>query len=94
LQLEPELLRKPLTLLLAPTMRLLVWAPLLIAGIGASADSAGLYPPGLLPIINRANGLFSAGQYNDAARAYSEAIGTYVVLYVLRRERRALRSLL
>jgi DnaJ family protein C protein 3 len=57
-------------------MRLLALALLLIAGIGASADSAGLYPPGLLPIINRANGLFSAGQYNDAARAYSEAIGT------------------
>ena len=40
-----------------------------------AADS-GLYPPGLLPLINRANVLLSAGQFNEAARIYSEAIGT------------------
>ena len=45
---------------------------------GVLADSAGLYPPGLLPIINRANGLLSAGQFNDAARAYSDAIGVFL----------------
>jgi DnaJ family protein C protein 3 len=40
------------------------------------ADSAGaLYPPGLLPLINHANSLLSAGQFSDAAKAYTEAIG-------------------
>jgi hypothetical protein len=43
--------------------------------LGIIADSAELYPPGLLPIINQANELLSAGQFNDAARAYSDAIG-------------------
>jgi DnaJ homolog subfamily C member 3 len=40
-----------------------------------SAGSA-LYPPGLRPLISRANALLSAGTFHDAARAYSEAIGT------------------
>lgn len=39
----------------------------------ASADS-GLYPPGLLPLINRANLLLSTGQFTDAVRIYTEAI--------------------
>jgi DnaJ family protein C protein 3 len=47
--------------------------------VSASTDSAsgagGLYPPGLLPLINRANVLLSSGQFNEAARIYSEAIG-------------------
>ncbi|KAH9962462.1 hypothetical protein BC827DRAFT_1130306 [Russula dissimulans] len=38
-----------------------------------SAGSA-LYPPGLRPLISRANALLSAGTFHDAARAYSEAI--------------------
>jgi DnaJ homolog subfamily C member 3 len=38
------------------------------------ADSE-LYPPGLLPLINRANILLSTGQFNEAAKVYSEAIG-------------------
>jgi DnaJ family protein C protein 3 len=43
---------------------------------GVYADQGGLYPPGLLPLINRANALLSAGQFNEAAKIYSEAIGT------------------
>ncbi|THH21286.1 hypothetical protein EW146_g263 [Bondarzewia mesenterica] len=35
---------------------------------------AALYPPGLMPLINRANVLLSSGQFNDAAAAYTEAI--------------------
>ena len=38
------------------------------------ADSE-LYPPGLLPLINKANILLSTGQFNEAAKVYSEAIG-------------------
>ena len=39
---------------------------------GADAE---LYPPGLLPLINKANILLSTGQFNEAAKVYSEAIG-------------------
>jgi DnaJ homolog subfamily C member 3 len=51
----------------------------LLTALSVVADpSAGsaLYPPGLQPLINRANALLSAGTFHDAARAYSEAIGT------------------
>jgi DnaJ homolog subfamily C member 3 len=41
----------------------------------ANAGSS-LYPPGLQPLINRANALLSAGTFHDAAKTYSEAIGT------------------
>ncbi|KAL0568435.1 hypothetical protein V5O48_013547 [Marasmius crinis-equi] len=39
-----------------------------------AGSGGGLYPPGLLPLINRANALLSAGQFIDAANVYSEAI--------------------
>ena len=47
---------------------------LLLLG-GVYADKAGLYPPGLLPLITRANTLLSTGHFNEAAKVYSEAIG-------------------
>ncbi|KAL0948841.1 hypothetical protein HGRIS_008963 [Hohenbuehelia grisea] len=47
------------------------------------ADSGGLYPPGLLPLINRANALLSTGQFNDAAKIYSEAIEQSPTDYLL-----------
>lgn len=43
---------------------------------------SSLYPPGLLPIINRADALLSVGQFNDAAKAYSEAIGWSISLAI------------
>ncbi|KAF5309268.1 hypothetical protein D9619_012758 [Psilocybe cf. subviscida] len=46
------------------------------------ADS-GLYPPGLLPLINKANILLSSGQFNEAARIYSEAIEQSPTDYLL-----------
>ncbi|EGO04165.1 hypothetical protein SERLA73DRAFT_164479 [Serpula lacrymans var. lacrymans S7.3] len=67
-------------------MRLLALSSLLILAIGTSADpSAGssLYPPGLLPLINRANTLLSSGQFGEAAKTYSEAIELSPVDYVL-----------
>ena len=51
----------------------------LISTLSVLADSgagSALYPPGLQPLINRANVLLSAGTFHDAAKAYSEAIGT------------------
>ncbi|KAH8105446.1 hypothetical protein BXZ70DRAFT_1070055 [Cristinia sonorae] len=48
----------------------------------ASAGSA-LYPPGLQPLINRANALLSVGQFNDAVKAYSDAIEQSPADYVL-----------
>ncbi|KAI0786545.1 hypothetical protein C8Q75DRAFT_799705 [Abortiporus biennis] len=51
----------------------------------ADAPSTGsaLYPPGLLNLINRGNALLSAGQYNDAVKAYSEAIELSPADYLL-----------
>src|SRR6202044_3313294 len=40
----------------------------------SSAGGGALYPPGLQPLISRANTLLSLGQFSDAAKAYSEAI--------------------
>ncbi|KAF9037034.1 hypothetical protein BJ165DRAFT_1408450 [Panaeolus papilionaceus] len=57
----------PLLFLFSPTLL----SPLLVS---ASADS-GLYPPGLLPLVNKANILLSTGQFGGATRVYSEEIG-------------------
>lgn len=54
---------------------------ILFHGANAEPSSGGgsaLYPPGLLPLINQANALLSAGQFNDAAKAFSDAIGEYI----------------
>lgn len=56
-------------------MRLLSLSLLLaLVAFKVHADPGGLSPPGLMPLINRANVLFSAGQFSEAARIYSEAI--------------------
>jgi len=48
----------------------------LVNGIYAEPSrGSSLYPPGLQPLINRANTLLSSGQFLDAAKAYSDAIG-------------------
>ena len=57
-------------------MRLLVLSSILLfLAPAAYTQQGGLYPPGLLPLINRANALLSTGQFNEAAKIYSEAIG-------------------
>ncbi|KAJ6506356.1 hypothetical protein C8R47DRAFT_1241698 [Mycena vitilis] len=57
---------------------------LLLPATGTLADSGtGLYPPGLQPLIARANVLLSTGQFNDAAKAYSEAIEQSPADYLL-----------
>lgn len=48
-----------------------------VCSVNADPSGSALYPPGLQPIINRANVLLSTGQFNDAAKAYSEAIGEF-----------------
>ncbi|KAJ3493706.1 hypothetical protein NLJ89_g10957 [Agrocybe chaxingu] len=60
-------------------MRLFAFASLLLLlgshnEVFVAADS-GLYPPGLLPLINKANVFLATGQFNEAAKIYSEAIG-------------------
>ena len=70
---------------LLPTMRLgrtlssliLCFLPGYVEADPAPVNGS-LDPPGLLPLINRANALLSAGQFNEAARTYSEAIGESV----------------
>ncbi|KAJ7211578.1 hypothetical protein GGX14DRAFT_623107 [Mycena pura] len=57
---------------------------LLIPATGTSADAgSGLYPPGLQPLITRANVLLSSGQFNEAVRVYSEAIEQSPTDYLL-----------
>ncbi|KAJ7825460.1 hypothetical protein B0H13DRAFT_2122282 [Mycena leptocephala] len=55
---------------------------LLLPATGTYADS-GLYPPGLQPLITRANVLLSTGQFNEAAKVYSEAIEQSPADYLL-----------
>lgn len=63
----------PPPLLLAYCLFILLSTLSVFANSGAGSS---LYPPGLQPLINRANALLSAGSFHDAAKAYSEAIGT------------------
>ncbi|KAJ3865964.1 hypothetical protein EV359DRAFT_72110 [Lentinula novae-zelandiae] len=64
---------------------LAVFSPfvLLFTSVLADSGTGGLYPPGLLPLINRANALLSTGQFNDAAKVYSEAIEQSPTDYLL-----------
>lgn len=59
---------------------------LLIAAIAASsafADAGGessVDPPGLKPLVTQGDSLLAAGQYSEAARSYSDAIGLLFAL--------------
>lgn len=64
-------------------MRLIALSSLLAILGSACADSGGLYPPGLVPLINRANALLSTGQFAEAVRIYSEAIDQSPADYLL-----------
>jgi DnaJ family protein C protein 3 len=59
-----------------PPPLLLYCLSILLSSLSVLADPGALYPPGLQPLINRANALLSAGTFHDAAKAYSDAIGT------------------
>src|ERR1700676_4698512 len=69
--------------------RILAFTPLLVffpsahARSDPSAAGGALFPPGLQPLINRANTLLSLGQFSEAAKAYSEAIGTLLLVLFL-----------
>jgi DnaJ family protein C protein 3 len=66
-------------LLSMPPPLLFYCLSVLFSTLSVLADSgagSALYPPGLQPLIIRANALLSAGTFHDAAKAYSEAIGT------------------
>ena len=63
-------------------LRLSIFLPLLLVGVAYNVQAQGnqiagtsLYPEELIPLINRADALLTAGQFNDAAKAYSEALG-------------------
>ncbi|EJD42377.1 hypothetical protein AURDEDRAFT_115037 [Auricularia subglabra TFB-10046 SS5] len=57
----------------------------LLALTGAAWADAGLDPPGLQPLIAQGDSLLAAGQFSEAARAYSDAIelspGQYLLYY-------------
>lgn len=62
-------------------MRLLAFSSLLLLLLNPTAAAeGGLYPPGLLPLINKANALLSSGQFNEAAKYYSDAIGMHSIV--------------
>ncbi|KAJ8516418.1 hypothetical protein ONZ45_g6293 [Pleurotus djamor] len=67
-------------------MKLLAFSSVLafLSGISAAEPaSGGLYPPGLLPLINRANALLSTGQFSEAVKVYTEAIEQSPADYLL-----------
>lgn len=65
-------------------MRLLVLTSLLTyTAFSLANEGGGVVPPGLQPLINRANSLFSTGQFNEATKAFSEAIEQSPADYVL-----------
>ncbi|KAJ3760875.1 hypothetical protein EV360DRAFT_80758 [Lentinula raphanica] len=66
-----------------PSLSILSSLILFSTSVLADAGAGGLYPPGLLPLINRANALLSTGQFNDAAKIYSEAIEQSPADYLL-----------
>ncbi|KLO17381.1 hypothetical protein SCHPADRAFT_925865 [Schizopora paradoxa] len=49
----------------------------------APESGSALYPPGLQPLISKANLLLSSGHYADAARTYTEAIEQSPIDYTL-----------
>lgn len=63
-------MRLRLNALLVPVVSVFLYG----ANAEPPAPAGELYPPGYLPLVNRANVLLSAGQFQDAAKAYSEAI--------------------
>lgn len=72
-------MRLRLNTLILPVVSVLLYG----ANAEPSPPAGELYPPGYLPLVNRANALLSAGQFNDATKAYSEAIGMPVVFACL-----------
>jgi DnaJ family protein C protein 3 len=56
---------------------------LLATPILSDASSSGLAPPGLHPLVVRGDALLSAGQFNDAARTYTDAISLSPADYLL-----------
>ncbi|KAF9567663.1 hypothetical protein CPC08DRAFT_814158 [Agrocybe pediades] len=69
-------------------MRLLALTSLLLLlssknDLSVVATDSGLYPPGLLPLITKANVLLSTGQFSEAAKIYSEAIDQSPTDYLL-----------
>ena len=64
-------MRLQLNIFFVPVLSILLYG----ANAEPSAPGGELYPPGYLPLVNRANALLSVGQFNDAAKAYTDAIG-------------------
>ena len=69
-------------------LRLSAFLPALLVGLAYHANAqpqqisgSSLYPEELVPLITRADALLTAGQFSDAAKAYSEAIGVCAVSF-------------
>jgi len=71
--------RRTMRLLLPKYIVLLCLSAAATTTCSASAEGAGeagdVNPPNLQPLINQGNALLGAGQFGEAIRAFSEAIG-------------------
>ena len=81
-------MRLRVSTLVAPILSAIVYGSTSVRADPSAGGGGGeLYPPGYLPLVNRANAFLTAGQFSDAAKAYTEAIGM-----VLARVHRHVRS--
>ena len=71
-------------LLIPHSLVVLIGSAFAYASESAPPESgSALYPPGLQPLISKANLLLSSGHYADAARTYTEAIEQSPIDYTL-----------
>ena len=56
----------------------LLSSALFLSLVTAEAET-GIEPTALAPLIKRANAYLSVGQFSDAVRSYTEAIGKFVL---------------
>jgi DnaJ family protein C protein 3 len=65
--------------ILTTCLSVLYISSVVAADSSAAGPSTEAAPPDLKPLITRANGLLATGQFGEAVKAYSEAIGEWDV---------------
>ena len=62
--------------------RVILACVFLVPARAVSDNDSGLQSPALKPLIQRANVYLSVGQFADAAKTYTEALGRFYLLYI------------
>ncbi len=70
-------------LLIPHSLAILIGSAVAFAADSDADSGSALYPPGLQPLISKANLLLSSGHFADAARTYTEAIEQSPLDYTL-----------